>query len=248
MSDLVVVMNAGRIEQVGDPSTSTGGRARRSSPVHRPDEPAERVRRPATARSSSPAAPSTSRATPTPPATWSSRCDRRTRTSSWATRPERNALPGTVVFVRDLGELFECYVDCGLDEQRDRRGLARGTGARPAGRSGWRFAFPAEACVVVSGGERSVSDRPTAKTPTAVLAFPVAMLLIFFLDPVRDHDRDSLLSPRSGRVLRPRRSSSRSWQRLFQPVFLERALFSIGISPAGRRSCASRSRSRSRTS
>ena len=29
--------------------------------------------------------------------------------------PERNALPGTVVFVRDLGEMFECYVDCGLD-------------------------------------------------------------------------------------------------------------------------------------
>src|SRR5215210_153782 len=30
--------------------------------------------------------------------------------------PERNVLPGTVVFVRDLGELFECFVDCGMDE------------------------------------------------------------------------------------------------------------------------------------
>ena len=29
---------------------------------------------------------------------------------------ERNTLPGTVVFVRDLGELFECFVDCGLEE------------------------------------------------------------------------------------------------------------------------------------
>jgi putative spermidine/putrescine transport system ATP-binding protein len=65
--------------------------------------------------------------------------------------PDRNALPGTVVFVRDLGELFECYVDCGLDEHvvvagspRDRAPVDQG--AEVAVR------FPADACVVV--GER----------------------------------------------------------------------------------------------
>jgi hypothetical protein len=63
--------------------------------------------------------------------------------------PERNALPGTVVFVRDLGELFECYVDCGLDEHVIVAGSPRDwvpvqQGAEVAVR------FPAEACVVVT--------------------------------------------------------------------------------------------------
>lgn len=62
--------------------------------------------------------------------------------------PARNALPGTVVFVRDLGELFECYVDCGTGEHvivagspRERLDVAQGQ--RVA------VAFPPEACVVV---------------------------------------------------------------------------------------------------
>jgi putative spermidine/putrescine transport system ATP-binding protein len=59
-----------------------------------------------------------------------------------------NALGGTVVFVRDLGELFECYVDCGLDEHvvvagspRDRIAVAQGDRVT--------VRFPREACVVV---------------------------------------------------------------------------------------------------
>ena len=62
--------------------------------------------------------------------------------------PERNVLPGTVVFVRDLGELFECFVDCGMDEHvivagspRDWVPVAQGAEVS--------VHFPADACVVV---------------------------------------------------------------------------------------------------
>ena len=63
--------------------------------------------------------------------------------------PERNALPGTVVFVRDLGELFECFVDCGMDEHVIVAGSPRDwvpvqQGAEVA------VLFPGEACVVVT--------------------------------------------------------------------------------------------------
>ena len=63
--------------------------------------------------------------------------------------PERNALPGTIVFVRDLGELFECFVDCGLDEPVIVAGSPRDwvpveQGAEVAVR------FPPDACVVVA--------------------------------------------------------------------------------------------------
>jgi putative spermidine/putrescine transport system ATP-binding protein len=63
--------------------------------------------------------------------------------------PERNALPGTVVFVRDLGELFECFVDCGVDDHMIVAGSPRDwvpveQGAEVTVR------FPAEACVVVT--------------------------------------------------------------------------------------------------
>jgi putative spermidine/putrescine transport system ATP-binding protein len=61
-----------------------------------------------------------------------------------------NALRGDVVFVRDLGELFECYVDCGLGQNvvvagspRDRVAVAQGDRVT--------VRFPAEACVVVRG-------------------------------------------------------------------------------------------------
>ncbi len=62
--------------------------------------------------------------------------------------PARNALQGTVVFVRDLGELFECYVDCGTGEHvivagSPRERIAVAQGERVA------VAFPPEACVVV---------------------------------------------------------------------------------------------------
>jgi putative spermidine/putrescine transport system ATP-binding protein len=63
--------------------------------------------------------------------------------------PERNALPGKVVFVRDLGELFECFVDCGMDDHVIVAGSPRDwvpvqQGAEVAVR------FPAEECVVVT--------------------------------------------------------------------------------------------------
>jgi putative spermidine/putrescine transport system ATP-binding protein len=62
--------------------------------------------------------------------------------------PERNALPGSVVFVRDLGEFFECYVDCGLEEPIVVAGSPR---ERASVEQGDRVAvtFPPEACVVV---------------------------------------------------------------------------------------------------
>jgi len=64
--------------------------------------------------------------------------------------PERNALPGTVVFVRDLGELFECFVDCGLSEHVIVAGSPR---ERTDVEQGQRVSvvFPSESCVVVQG-------------------------------------------------------------------------------------------------
>jgi putative spermidine/putrescine transport system ATP-binding protein len=59
-----------------------------------------------------------------------------------------NSLSGSVVFVRDLGELFECYVDCGLRDNvvvagspRERVRVEQGDAVQ--------VEFPAEACVVV---------------------------------------------------------------------------------------------------
>jgi putative spermidine/putrescine transport system ATP-binding protein len=61
---------------------------------------------------------------------------------------EVNALRGSVVFVRDLGELFECYVDCGLADNvmvagspRERVPVNQGDAVT--------VRFPPEACVVV---------------------------------------------------------------------------------------------------
>ena len=73
--------------------------------------------------------------------------------------PERNALPGTVVFVRDLGELFECFVDCGVGEHVIVAGSPRDwvpvqQGAEVAVR------FPAEACVVVIVSDAGEAVRP----------------------------------------------------------------------------------------
>lgn len=148
MSDLVVVMNQGKVEQVGEPlevyrrpetpfvagfigrtnilrGEVVDGEVRvagRPFEVDRPVEPG--------------------------PITISVRPeDAHLRTTS---TPEANALPGRVVFVRDLGELFECYVDCGLDEHvvvagspRERVHVEQG---QPVSVS-----FPPESCVVVVG-------------------------------------------------------------------------------------------------
>jgi putative spermidine/putrescine transport system ATP-binding protein len=59
-----------------------------------------------------------------------------------------NTLSGTVVFVRDLGELFECYVDCGLEDNVVVAGSPR---ERVQVSQGDRVTvrFPPEACVVV---------------------------------------------------------------------------------------------------
>ncbi|HEX5938255.1 MAG TPA: ABC transporter ATP-binding protein [Actinomycetota bacterium] len=62
---------------------------------------------------------------------------------------ERNTLPGTVVFVRDLGELFECFVDCGIDEHVIVAGSPRDWVPVEQGAS-VSVRFPAAECVVVS--------------------------------------------------------------------------------------------------
>jgi putative spermidine/putrescine transport system ATP-binding protein len=63
--------------------------------------------------------------------------------------PERNALPGKVVFVRDLGELFECFVDCGMDDHVIVAGSPRDWVPVEQG-AGVSVRFPAEECVVVT--------------------------------------------------------------------------------------------------
>ena len=156
--------------------------------------------------------------------------------------PERNVLPGTVVFVRDLGELFECFVDCGMDEPVIVARIAPGLGARAAGRSGGR-ALPRRC--LRGRGVVSERERPSAGT-YGVLAFPVAMLVIFFLIPFGIMVATSFYHRIEGAFYEPAFELA-NWQRLFQPVFLERALFSIG-SACSPDSCASSSRSRSRTS
>jgi putative spermidine/putrescine transport system ATP-binding protein len=61
---------------------------------------------------------------------------------------DENTLPGRVVFVRDLGELFECYIDCRLEDNvivagspRERMDVSQGDAVT--------VRFPAEDCVVV---------------------------------------------------------------------------------------------------
>jgi ABC-type Fe3+/spermidine/putrescine transport system ATPase subunit len=60
-----------------------------------------------------------------------------------------NVLGGTVVFMRDLGELFECYVDVGLDDPVIVAGSPRERiDVRPGDRAS--VAFAADSCVVVA--------------------------------------------------------------------------------------------------
>jgi putative spermidine/putrescine transport system ATP-binding protein len=59
-----------------------------------------------------------------------------------------NTLAGRVVFVRDLGELHQCYVDCGLTDHVVVAASARDHSAVAQGDSVAVF-FPPEACVLV---------------------------------------------------------------------------------------------------
>ena len=147
MSDLVVVMNQGRIEQIGEPLDV----------YRRPETPfvASFIGRTNLLRGQVTDGEvrivgrpfDVDRPVASGPITLSVRPeDAHLQTT---TTPERNALPGRVVFVRDLGELFECYVDCGLDEPvvvagspRERVEVQQG---QPVS-----VAFPREACVVVA--------------------------------------------------------------------------------------------------
>jgi putative spermidine/putrescine transport system ATP-binding protein len=147
MSDLVVVMNAGRIEQVGGPLDvyRTPGSPFVASFIGRTNlltgeaagDGVAVAGRPFDVAGGVDAAGAV---------TISVRPEAAQLVTDGS--PERNALPGTVVFVRDLGELFECYVDCGLDEHVVVAGSPRDwvpvqQGDRVAVR------FPADACVVV---------------------------------------------------------------------------------------------------
>ncbi|HZB79169.1 MAG TPA: ABC transporter ATP-binding protein [Actinomycetota bacterium] len=149
MSDLVVVMNAGRIEQVGPPLEV----------YRRPGSPfvAGFIGRTNLLRGE--AAGDGSIAVAGRPFDIAGGADHRGEVTVSVrpeaaqlvagAMPERNALPGTVVFVRDLGELFECFVDCGTDEHVIVAGSPRDwvpvqQGAQVAVR------FPAEDCVVVT--------------------------------------------------------------------------------------------------
>lgn len=70
-------------------------------------------------------------------------------------------------------------------------------------------------------------ERPSART-YGVLAFPVGMLIVFFLIPFGIMLATSFYHRIPGAFYEPAFELA-NWQRLFQPVFLERALFSIWI-------------------
>ncbi len=75
-----------------------------------------------------------------------------------------------------------------------------------------------------------MSERRTPTKGTyLVLAFPVFMLVVFFLAPFAIMIAYSFYRRIGGGFYEPAFEFS-SWRRLLQPVFLERAAFSIGIS------------------
>ena len=73
----------------------------------------------------------------------------------------------------------------------------------------------------------SALERPSART-VGVLAFPVGMLIVFFLIPFGIMFATSFYHRIPGAFYEPALELT-NWHRLFQPVFLERALFSIWI-------------------
>jgi putative spermidine/putrescine transport system permease protein len=70
-------------------------------------------------------------------------------------------------------------------------------------------------------------ERPPART-YGVLALPVGMLIVFFLIPFGIMAATSFYHRIPGAFYEPAFELA-NWQRLFQPIFLERALFSIWI-------------------
>jgi putative spermidine/putrescine transport system permease protein len=70
-------------------------------------------------------------------------------------------------------------------------------------------------------------ERPSART-YGVLAFPVGMLVVFFLIPFGIMAATSFYHRIPGAFYEPAFELA-NWGRLFQPVFLDRALFSIWI-------------------
>jgi putative spermidine/putrescine transport system ATP-binding protein len=149
MSDLVVVMNAGRIEQVGPPlevyrqpgSPFVAGFIGRTNLLRGEaagDGSVVVVGRPFDVAGEADA---------TGPITISVRPESAQLHTD--ADGERNTLPGTVVFVRDLGELFECFVDCGLEEHVIVAGSPRDWVPVEQG-AAVSVRFPAAECVVVS--------------------------------------------------------------------------------------------------
>jgi len=147
MSDLVVVMRAGRVEQVGEPLEVY--RRPATAFVARFIGTTNLLRGRASGRGTVLVAAHEFEVAGAPPdgeVVLSVRPEEAHLVPGEG--PARNALSGTVVFVRDLGELFECYVDCGIGEHvivagspRERVGVVQGQ--RVA------VVFPPEACVVV---------------------------------------------------------------------------------------------------
>jgi putative spermidine/putrescine transport system permease protein len=75
-----------------------------------------------------------------------------------------------------------------------------------------------------------VSERPKpTRGAYLVLAFPLLMLLIFFVAPFGIMIAYSFYRRIEGGFYEPAFDVA-SWKRLFEPVFLDRAVFSIGIS------------------
>jgi putative spermidine/putrescine transport system ATP-binding protein len=152
MSDLVVVMNAGRIEQIGGPldvyrrpATSFVARFIGTTNLLAATRGGDGVLRVAGHEFA------VSGNVDSRDIVISVRPEDAHLQVDEATEP--NTLPGTVVFVRDLGEMFECYVDCGLDANvvvagspRERVQLQQGQQVT--------VSFPAEACIVVSAGDQ----------------------------------------------------------------------------------------------
>ncbi|HSL14697.1 MAG TPA: ABC transporter ATP-binding protein [Actinomycetota bacterium] len=149
MSDLVVVMQAGRVEQVGlplevyrRPATAFVARFIGSTNLLETTGAGDgRVR----LRDRDLAVPGADRSDGGPVLVSVRPEDARLHVGLGAVP---NAIPGTVVFVRDLGELFECYVDCELREHvvvagspRERVPVDQGDAVQ--------VEFPPDACVVV---------------------------------------------------------------------------------------------------
>jgi putative spermidine/putrescine transport system permease protein len=80
----------------------------------------------------------------------------------------------------------------------------------------------------VRGGARVSGRKPTHGT-YAVLAVPVTMLVVFFLVPFGIMVASSFYHRVEGGFYTPAFELN-SWRRLFTEVFIERAVFSIGIS------------------